>query len=422
MAAGQGSGRWRSGGRTTWEFLVYLVQRFMADECLPHAATLAYTTLLSVVPLLTVGFSILAAFPVFDTINANIHEFIFRNMVPAASAALQDSIAGFIDKASGLTALGTVGLIGSALLMMSAIDKALNDIWRVTNRRRPVQGFLVYWSVLTLSPVLLGASLAVSSYLLTEWGDLLGISAVKQGLLAVLPFLAEWTAFTFLYTAVPNRRVPMRDALIGAFVAAVLFELAKAGFAVYVSSVPAYEVIYGAIAAVPLFLVWLYVSWVVVLLGAQFTQALGGFPEHRRGGLSDPRQLMILAVRLLGHLWRGQRRGRPLTRAQLRQREPRAGDLAIQQALDAMERAALVVRTARGAWTLVRDPHRYTLLQLYRGGRFVLPEPRQADGADAWDHRLGAALAEAQQGLERAFACTLAELLAEEAAESEEES
>ncbi|WP_193222305.1 virulence factor BrkB family protein [Alkalilimnicola sp. S0819] len=407
--------------RAAWlgGFFFYIGRRFGQDQCIRHATALAYTTLLSLVPLLTVSFAVLSAFPVFDDISAQVQAFLFDNLVPATGDMVFDYIQRFMGQTGGLTAVGTLGLVVAALLMISTIDKALNDIWRISDRRRPVQGFLVYWTVLTLSPVFLGASVAISSYLLGDWAELVELSGLRQWLLAVLPFLAEWLGLMLLYTVVPNRRVPLVHAALGALVAAILFELAKAVFALYVRSVPAYEVIYGALAAVPLFLVWLYVSWVVVLVGAEFTQGLSSYRESRRGGLADPQQALLLAARLIGHLWHAQQRGRTLQRRDLHRLEPRLGELALQQALAEMEYAHLVVRAQGGGWTLLRDPHDFTLLDLYRSGPYLLPHDL-TDGHDAWDRSLGGALGQAARGVEQGLGVTLAQLLAEDVAENGE--
>lgn len=386
--------------RTLREFLLYLVERFSRDACLQNAATLSYTTLLSIVPLMTVAFSVLAAFPVFDPINDRIRTLIFANLVPTSGEVVQNYIERFATKAAGLTAAGIVGLLVSALLMMSAVDKALNQIWHVQQRRRPVQGFMIYWTLLTLAPLLIGASLLMTSYLESLSGLAeFGLSLPKQTLLSVMPLVAEFLAFLFLYAAVPNRRIPLAHAALGALAAAVLFEFAKKAFAWYVTSFPSYEAIYGALAALPVFLVWLYLSWIVVLLGAEFTQALSGFRMGRAGALSDPRLRLVLAVRLIGHLWYGQRHGRTVSRRGLLRREPTAGDDAIHETLNALERAKVVLRTERG-WALARDLSDYSLLDLYRAQPFVLAEPDPAFGTrDEWDRRLGEVLRAAGEGV-----------------------
>lgn len=391
--------------RTGWEFLRYVAYRFVYDNGLRHASTLAYTTLLSIVPLMTVAFSVLAAFPVFEPVTDRIRLLIFANFVPTSSEVLESYLERFSDKAAELTAAGIIGLLASALLMMSSVDKALNEIWHVSQQRRLVQGFMVYWTLLTLGPLLIGASLVMTSYV----ESLQAFAAIERTLPRQLLFnlaslASEFLAFLFLYTVVPNRQVSFRHAVCGAALAALLFEAAKLTFAWYVTSFPTYEAIYGALAALPVFLIWLYVSWTIVLVGAVFTHALGSFRVERAGTLADPRLRLALAVRLLGHLWYAHQSGESVSRKDLVQREPQAGDQAIVECLRALERSKVVVRTDHGGWALVRDLSGYTLLDLYRSEAFILPEPALGFGErDVWDHRFAEVLRQAAAGVHRAL-------------------
>lgn len=406
--------RLASAGRELWTFVRFVADRFARDQCPESAATLAYTTLLSLVPLLTVAVSVLSAFPVFDTLGDRLRDMLLSNLVPSFGATVQEYVGRFVDRAAGLTLAGGVGVLVSALLMIAAIDRALNRIWHVHKRRRPVQGFMVYWTVLTLSPVLFGASLAVSSYLLTLYPlvDLQSPGPVAAVLLRVLPFVAETGAFLFLYTAVPNRRVRIRHALLGAAGAAMLFELAKSGFAFYVKAMPAFEAIYGALATIPLFLVWLYVCWLIVLLGAECTQALSAYHGGWSGPLAAERWRLVAAVRILGQLWQAQQMGAAMGRTELVTAEPRLGDRGVQATLESLEGARVVQRTARGRWVLARDLTRFTLLDLYRQWPVPLPLDDEAlNPNDPWDRAIQARLRRVGDPTQKAFGIPLSELL-----------
>lgn len=395
-------------------FLRYLGERFVRDQCPEGAATLAYTSLLSLVPLITVVVSVLSAFPVFDAISGQLKGLVLDNFVPSFGAAVEAHLSRFVDRAAGLTLAGGIGVVLSALLMISAIDRALNRIWHVHKRRRPFQGFMVYWTVLTLSPVLLGASLAASSYLITasQLVDLDSPGPPVALLLRALPVLAEVGAFLFLYMAVPNRRVPTRHALAGALVAAALFEAAKAGFALYVAMVPGFEAIYGALATVPLFLVWLYVCWLVILLGAEWTQALGAYRVGNAGPLAGERHRLVAALRILARLYQAQQHGATLGRRELVRAEPRIGDRGLQAVLEILEAARVVQRTARGRWVLARDLGAFTLLQLYRAHPFSLPlDDGALDPNDPRDRAIGECLDRAGSALAEAFDVPLAALI-----------
>ncbi|WP_206196693.1 YihY family inner membrane protein [Zooshikella ganghwensis] len=257
-------------------FARYIGQRFVQDGCLQSAAALTYTTLFAVVPLMTVTYSMLAAIPTFQGVGDEIQSFIFSNFVPSAGATVQSYLADFSTQARKLTFVGVAFLIVTALLMLKTIEEVLNKIWRVEQGRKGLASFLLYWAILSLGPLLLGCGFALTSYitsveLIMDATDLI-IS--RQWLLQIVPPLLTAAAFCLIYIAVPNRPVRFKHALLGGLLAAALFELAKKGFALFVSLSPSYELVYGAFAAVPLFLLWIYLSWNIILLGAELVRAL----------------------------------------------------------------------------------------------------------------------------------------------------
>ncbi len=283
-------------------FLRFLAGNFRKDHCLRTAASLSYTTLLSLVPLLAVMFSVLSAFPVFEAVVDKIQDYIFQNFVPASGEVVQSYIQQFLQQASRLTGPGIAFLVLVAVMLMDTIDGVLNGIWGVRRRRRWLSQFLVYWSVLTLGPLLLAVSIIVSSYLVSL-PLLTGVDpsgTVRGMLLSLMPFLSICVALALLYVLVPNRMVPLRNGLVGAALAALLFELAKHLFAMYLRWFPTYELIYGALATIPLLLVWIYVSWLITLFGAEIGYALGvGLKEQTR-----PRDRLLMLARLLAALYR----------------------------------------------------------------------------------------------------------------------
>ncbi len=214
----------------------------MRHEAPQNAAALTYTTLLSLVPLMTVMLAVLSAFPVADRVNEIIQDFVFKNFVPTSGELLQQYLLEFSAKASSLTGTGAVFLVIVALMMMATIDRALNVIWEVQAKRSFASKFLIYWAVLSFGPVLIGASVLVTSYLvslpiLSEAAS----SGMGRSLLGLTPVSASALAFTMMYAVVPNRRVRMGHALIGGIFAAVLFEMAKRGFAFYITQFPTYR-------------------------------------------------------------------------------------------------------------------------------------------------------------------------------------
>ncbi|WP_430794482.1 virulence factor BrkB family protein [Vibrio cincinnatiensis] len=248
-----------------------------------NAGYLAYITLLSIVPMLTVLLSILSSFTIFDNVGEVIQDFVITHFVPAAGDAVSQALLEFVTNTGKMTAVGGAFLFVAALMLISNIDKNLNYIWRVRNKRRPVFSFSMYWMILTLGPILVGTSIAVTSYITSlKLLDSEALSGAFNFFLRRLPFLLSLFAFIGLYVLVPNKKVRFLHALSGAFVAAILFELSKKAFAIYITQFPSYQLIYGALAAIPILFVWVYLCWLIVLVGAEVTAALGESEQWRR--------------------------------------------------------------------------------------------------------------------------------------------
>ncbi|EGI72517.1 virulence factor BrkB family protein [Pseudoalteromonas sp. SR43-6] len=264
--------------------------RCIDDQITVNAGYLAYVTLLSLVPLIAVGVAIFSAFPGFESTRMEIESFLFTNFVPTSTDVIREHISSFAGNANQMTAVGIGFLAAIALLLIRNVDATLNRIWRIKKKRPMMISFAVYWMVLSLGPVLLGASIGVTSYIvsLVSFADQ-GIPGFSGFLLKLLPYGISMVGFIMLYTLVPNTRVSFRAAIPGAFFAALLFELTKKGFALYISHFPSYEVIYGAVATIPILFVWVYLSWVVVLLGAEFTACISpnDIPETPELELED---------------------------------------------------------------------------------------------------------------------------------------
>ncbi len=255
-----------------------LWRRIDEDNMTTLAGNLAYVSLLSLVPLVAVVFALFAAFPMFSEVSVQIRHFIFANFIPATGDVIQRYIEQFVANSNRMTAVGACGLIVTALLLMYSIDSALNTIWRSKRVRPKVYSFAIYWMILTLGPLLAGASLAISSYLLSlRWAS--EFNSAVDNALRIFPLLLSWISFWLLYSVVPTTRVPNRDAIIGALVAALLYELGKKAFALYITAFPSYQLIYGVLAVVPILFVWVYWTWCIVLLGAEITVTLG---EYRK--------------------------------------------------------------------------------------------------------------------------------------------
>ena len=264
------------------------IDHIRSERITVSAGHLAYVSLLSLVPVIMVFFMIMSAFPAFADARVQIESFIFSNFVPTAGDVVQSYMADFVSKASGMGAISIITLLVVALLLISNIDKTFNHLWRTKMERPLVYTFAIYWMVITLGPLLIGSSIVVSSYLAglasfaEEYTPGLGTFFLKM-----VPSILAVGAFMILYMVVPNRTVKAKYALSGAILASALFEISKNGFALYVSNFPSYEVIYGALAVIPILFLWIYLSWVVVLLGAVFTYSITMACEERDAAYAE---------------------------------------------------------------------------------------------------------------------------------------
>src|SRR5471030_36774 len=280
--------------KTGLHFVHLLLKRADKDGLTLLAGHLAYVSLLSLVPLIAVVFSLFALFPVFSEISAQLKTFIFNNFMPATGDVIQRYLEQFVANSSKMTAVGTCGLIVTALLLIASVDSVLNKIWDSKSKRPIVFSFAVYWMVLTLGPILLVASVAISSYLLSlNWLSINGVHSIIDHTLRVLPLLISWISFWLLYQVVPTVRVPAKDALVGALFSGALFELSKKIFALYIQLFPSYQLIYGVLAVIPILFLWVYVSWCIVLLGAEITVTLGEYRSLRKLQSSDAAVLTV---------------------------------------------------------------------------------------------------------------------------------
>lgn len=260
-------------------YLFYLKQRVAHDRLTVNAGYMTYITLLSLVPLTTVLLSALARFPAFDGAGDTIQQFIINNFVPAAGEAIEDALEAFVANTAQMTSVGASFLFVTAILLISSIDKNLNYIWRVKKKRRIVYSFSMYWMVLTLGPLLIGASIAVSSHIMSL--KLFNDDTVNF-LYSRLPQLFSFIGFLGLYLFVPNIQVKVRHAMFGALISTFLFEISKSIFAYYISAFPSYQLIYGTLAAIPILFVWIYLCWFIVLIGAELTASLGERDQWNR--------------------------------------------------------------------------------------------------------------------------------------------
>lgn len=380
--------------RRAKRLLRHVWKHFQEDRCFEEAASLGYTSLLAMVPLLAVVFGIVSAFPVFDQWSDRLQAFIFDNFMPETGEQIVPYLNTFLDSVSGLALPGTIMLIVTALLLMVRIEVAFNRIWRVDQNRTLLNRITMYWAVLTLGPILIAAAVALGASKI--FGALGPEGGLSPTFTRIGMFLLSWMVFALFFLLVPNRRVQIKHALAGAFLSTVLFELAKAGFVAYVSNTN-YKVIYGALATIPIFLFWLYLVWIVVLFGASLAASLTTFSDYSRYETEWPEKWEFqLAFRLLGHLFNAQREGVAVSREQFLEFEPQASELQIVRLLSQLRKHNVVSLDDAGNCLLSRDLEDLTLGGLYACGDYFLPlgDTAQLPVDSDWDRSYVACLKE----------------------------
>jgi membrane protein len=348
-----------------WRRTQYLFSRFNADRCSENSAALTYMSLFALVPLLTVVYTMASAIPAFQGLEVQVQAFMFENLMPDTNSEIRGYLDEFSQQAKNLTGPGIVFLVVTAVLMLRNIEKAFNQIWRASENRSPVSSFMLYWAVLSLSPVTIGLALALSTYLssfahVLEDYDVIGMQAF---LLKIAPLALSTAGFSLIYVAVPNCRVPFKHCLVGGFIAAGAFHIARSVFTDLVVG-SNYTFIYGAFAAVPLFLLWIYLSWNIVLMGGILVHSMSAYQNEEQSN----RPLVLKALDVLYLLWQRQETGQALGEMELLSRKhdiTRGLDSDSWQRLRTIFLAKkLIAENDRGQYLLSRDLHSVSLSQL----------------------------------------------------------
>ncbi len=379
------------------DFVRLLSERFVATRCPQVAGSLAFTTLLAIVPLVTVTIALFSNFPAFSRVGLSLRQFLLDNLLPERAGRIIATYAvQFSEQAAELTVLGTAMLVVTALMLLLTIDQVFNRIWGVRRARPLLTRLAVHWFALTIGPLALGAGILSSAQLVASSVALAGAGAwLGDAAARALPPALLAVVFSFLYYAVPNHPVRALHALAGGVAAAVVFVLMQRLFGVFIVRFPSYTLIYGTFAALPIFLVWLYLSWVVILLGAILSATLPAFFERHTVVKRFPGDRAWGALAMLLALAEAQREGHARPFEELRER---AGVSSTdgEALLGEMQGAGWVIRTEEGQWVLSRDADRLGLAEVI--DRFALsPAAWQAasnpgDGPATAAQRLATAL------------------------------
>ena len=361
--------RWFDYGR--W-FARAVVRQFVEHRCLNSAAALTFTTLLALVPIMMVTYMFLAAVPELSALGKTVEAFVFETFVPNASAVLSGKLSEFSAQAGQLGALSFAMVVLTAILALINIEEVFNVIWRAPAPRSGWQRLLVYWGVLSIGPPLLIGSLLATSYIyalpLISDIDAFG---VRELILSMLPTLAITATFTILYFAVPNVPVRFAHALAGGLLTMLLFEAARWLFAEFVAR-SFTTLVYGTFAAVPFFLTWLYLVWIMVLGGAVFVRTLSMPRGTGNGERRTPKVLQC--VRVIAALNEAHLQGESLSANEIEAAVPLdCGERHL--VFDLLTREGLLQATANGRFALGRSLKTITLWDLHR----QLPETLDAD-------------------------------------------
>lgn len=262
------------------DFVFFLSKRAKADAVFRVASSLAYTSLIALVPLLAIGIAIFSAFPVFDSIRSQLADFLFQNLTPSFEEEIRQYLEVIVKNSGQLGAVGVCGIAVTAILLLSTIEDSFNYIYKVTQPRRIATKITLYWTVITLGPLLLGTAFSMRGYLYTLQKMMDADGETSRFFFSYLiPPLITIAALMLVYVLVPNKKVSVLNAFCGAIVAVVLFWCLRMGFGSFVMSNSTYSTLYGALAIIPIFLIWMYLSWAVVLFGAVVTAALDEYGQ-----------------------------------------------------------------------------------------------------------------------------------------------
>jgi membrane protein len=365
----------------------YVVRRFSRDSCPSVAASLSYTSLLALVPLMAIGLAMFAAFPAFANLREAMLAALIANVAPSLAVMVEEHLQGFISNAGQTTGAGILGLAVTALLLINTIQTAFDRIWG-GGRGFKLQRFPIYWALITLGPILFGIAFSVSGYAfaIAQSSSGFAISTAMRIYTAIAPFILEAVGFLLFYRLIPTRPVRWMDAAVGAVIAALLFEILKRGFGIYLGFMGNYQTLYGALAALPFFLIWMYLGWLVVLMGAEITASLPEWRSGRRDPDERPRRgdMLGLALGALASLRKIQSTASGGEKLDYLSRELGAEIGRLTYVMDTLRGARFVVRSDNRRWVLARDLSEVTLNDLVNALNLSLADvedvPKQTMG------------------------------------------
>lgn len=398
--------------KTWFQFVLFVIRRFEADRCREQAGSLTYTTLFAVVPMLTVFLVIISSIKALEPARQQLQQLIYSNFLPKTTIAFDKAFNAFTDKSSNLTIIGILFLFVTTVMMLTSIETVFNRIWRVRETRGGIVGFMRYWTIISLGPILLGSAFVISSAVasLTVLSDnFVGYEVNGKFIFWCISFALTVLGFFILNWTIPNRRVPIKAALIAGVFSAIVFELLKNLFGYIMSNFTSYEIVYGAFAAVPIFLLWIFLSWNIVLLGVEISYALTAFYS----GKEQKRHPVIILLDLLELFYKKQLKGHAVSDEEALSVLGREEIGRWPSYVEMLEQQKLIRRTDNDDYVLVRNLDQVDFWSFYRQLPYPLPQ-RQALGNlhpdDEWMEKLGPTLIETDDYLSAKLAIPLSTL------------
>ena len=386
-----------------FQFVLFVIRRFEADRCREQAGSLTYTTLFAVVPMLTVFLVIISSIKALEPARQQLQLLIYSNFLPKTTIAFDKALNAFTDKSSNLTVIGVLFLFITTVMMLTSIETVFNRIWRVKETRGGILGFMRYWTIISLGPILLGSAFVISSTaasLNVLSNNFSGYELDGAFVFWCISFSLTILGFFILNWTIPNRSVPIKAAFFAGTFSATLFEMLKHLFGFVMSNFTSYEIIYGAFAAVPIFLLWIFLSWNIVLLGVEISYALTAFnaDTHKQ----RKRHAVIMLLDLLELFYQKQKVGQSVNESEALEVLGREEIGRWPSYVQILEKQHLIMRTDDNNYVLVRNLSQIDFWSFYSALPYPLPRRKDIEdvcGNNQWMEKIGPALIESDDYL-----------------------
>lgn len=377
------------------QFIVFVIKRFEANRGREMAGSLTYTTLFAVVPMLTVFLVIISSIRALEPARQQLQQWIYSNFLPKSSVAFEQALNAFTEKSSNLTAIGVVFLFITTVMMLSTIEEAFNRIWGVCKSRGGIVGFMRYWTIISLGPIILGTAFALSStvasmnFLSNNVG---GYELNFTFILSLFSFILTCLGMFLLYWTIPNRSVPIKPALIAGLFTGIIFTILKNLFGFIMANFTSYELVYGAFAAVPIFLLWIYISWNILLIGVEICYALTAFDTKN----NIQRQPIIMLLDILELFYNRQKSGQSVSDHEALDILGRDEIARWPYYIQLLEKQKIIAETDSNQYVLIRNLKHVDLWSFINQLPFPLPNRKDLGNIhpnDEWMKILGPKLA-----------------------------